>query len=233
MIIPKFIGHRGWTGYQIIPENTPSAVEFAHRHGLKAVHFDVQMTMDKKFVIYGRNLLETATDGKGFVFNNIYDKIIKMRLNYILCNKEYMVCSLDEMMQRVNDLNMFANIQIKTYSDRPEYSYDSLYLLVRHMLKNYSHRMPKILFSTFNPTIIRLLDDFRTEHGINYAPIDYFPLSGIIPSALIYNLTFVDPSKLYHFKEMKYPIILHNIINKSQSDRLFKLGINSVIIDRI
>lgn len=231
--LPRIIGHRGIMGYSSFPENTTQIIELAHRVGFTGVEFDVQMTKDKKLIVYHDETLDSLSDGSGFVYDCCFGDIMKHKLNYVLSEQTYHIPSFSDIMKTIDKLNLFANIEIKSYYTDTTYNSEMVDCLMKEILSNYQHRMSRMLFSTFSPTIIDLLDDYRKKYGIHYAPIDYYPISKISPSALVYNFTYFNSHRLNYLKQLNYPLIAYNVINKSQADRIFKLGINSVIMDKI
>ena len=227
--LPEIIGHRGAIGHWKIPENTCESVIKAYQLGAGGVEFDIQMTKDKQFVIYHDHILDTVSNGFGSIHKMNLHEITKLKLNSIMDNNIYHIPSISDIMKITTKLNLFANIEIKSYCDSYDYDKELVHYLTKYLLDNHSINLSRILVSSFSPRIINLLD---SHSKINYAPIDcnYNQLISL-PSAFVYHASHLNKSKISMTKKLNRPLIVYNVFGKQHAAKLFELGASSVIVD--
>ncbi|AYV84988.1 MAG: glycerophosphodiester phosphodiesterase [Satyrvirus sp.] len=229
---PNIIAHKGVTKY-LAPENTCRSVQLVHELGFKGVEFDVQMTKDKNLVVYHDKSLNTLTNSFGNIYSKNYIHLKNIELNNIFSTKHYNIPTIKDVMNIVEEKNLFANIEIKSYCYKTGYDEEMVSKLVDNIVTNYSSRLDNILFSSFSYRIISFLDNYKNK--IHYAPIDFslktLNKCKLKPSAFVYNWSYLDKNKLQFCKQSFCPLIIYGVSDGLHANHLLNLGVSSVIMD--
>lgn len=117
---PPIIAHRGASKYT--PENTFAAFRKAKELGINWVEFDVMLTADGEVVVIHDETLERTTNGTGAVIAQAYSYLRTLDagswFDPSFANEK--IPTLREVIKLLNELDMFANIEIKAQSGNEE-----------------------------------------------------------------------------------------------------------------
>ena len=148
----KVFAHRGWCG--VYPENTMLAFEKAIELGVDGIELDVHMTKDNQLVIIHDETVNRTCDGTGRVKDMTVEELKKLDASSIFRGK-YGKCeipTLREYLERVKDLPLITNIELKTNL----YDYEGLPEMVYELIKEYGLQ-DRMIISSFNHyTIMRM-----------------------------------------------------------------------------
>jgi glycerophosphoryl diester phosphodiesterase len=147
-INPPIIAHRGASLYA--PENTIAAFRKAKALGMNWVEFDVMLTSDHEVVVIHDDLLDRTTSGKGHVYDFPYEYIKTLDAGSWFNPKFHAerVSTLKDIMTVLNELNLFANIEIKAQLGQEEL----IVTKVLELIKN--HLISPPLISSFSYPIL-------------------------------------------------------------------------------
>jgi len=142
---PFVIAHRGASAHA--PENTISAFQLAIDQGADAIELDVQLTADKKVVVFHDFYLDRITNGTGALRAYSLKEIQQLNASYAfgLAFSEEKIPTLEEVFQ-IFGKNIFYNIELK-YSGFP---FDSLPAATAEVINKYKLH-DQVLISSFNP----------------------------------------------------------------------------------
>ena len=111
----KIVAHRGCEG--LAPENTIPAIELAKEYGYDAVEFDIQQTIDGKFILMHDFTVDRTTNGTGEVSNLTIDYIKSLRIDFGVNIEKYenlTVPTLEEALICCKKHNLIPVIEIKS-----------------------------------------------------------------------------------------------------------------------
>ena len=148
----KVFAHRGWSGKY--PENTMLAFEKAIELDIDGIELDVHMSKDRQLVIIHDESVNRTCNGRGFVRDMTVEelKALDASAGFAGVYGKNEIPTLREYMERVKDLPLVTNIELKTnvndYEGLPEMVYD--------MIKEYGLQ-DRVIISSFNHyTVMRM-----------------------------------------------------------------------------
>ena len=148
----KVFAHRGWSGKY--PENTMLAFEKAIELGVDGIELDVHMSGDHQLVIIHDETVDRTCNGKGFVKDMTVEqlKALDASAGFMGVYGKTEIPTLREYMERVKDLPLITNIELKTNI----YEYEGLEKMVYEMIQEFGLQ-DRIIISSFNHySVIRM-----------------------------------------------------------------------------
>lgn len=141
----KVFAHRGWSGKY--PENTMLAFEKAIELGVDGIELDVHMSGDHQLVIIHDETVDRTCNGTGFVKNMTVEqlKALDASAGFMGVYGKTEIPTLREYMERVKDLPLVTNIELKTNI----YEYEGLEAAVYGMIREFGLQ-DRVIISSFN-----------------------------------------------------------------------------------
>lgn len=112
-LLPRVVGHRG--APRLAPENTLASFRAAAGAGIKAVEFDVALTLDLRPVVVHDASLERTTDGQGLLAENTLETVSGLDAGawFDPAFTGEIVPTLEETLDLLIELGLQANIELK------------------------------------------------------------------------------------------------------------------------
>lgn len=230
---PTIFAHRGASAYA--PENTLSAFELAIEHGADAIEFDVQLSADDQVVVIHDSTVDRTTDGSGRV-RQLTLSVLKQLDAGAYFDSAFLderIPTLDEVFDAVGN-RILMNIELK-----PEFS--SRYLLpekVAQAIRRH-HMQARVLFSSFDPLILRQMKRFLPEIPCGLLALPGF--GGWLMRSLvgkIYRFEALHPhyssvsarmvQEIHHSGQRLH---VYTVNQPEQMARLFRLGVDGIFTD--
>lgn len=154
----KVFAHRGWSGKY--PENTMLAFEKAIELGADGIELDVHLSADRQLVIIHDETVDRTTNGKGFVKDMTVEqlKALDASAGFMGVYGKTEIPTLREYMERVKDLPLITNIELKTNI----YEYENLPEMVYEMIKEFGLQ-DRVIISSFNHYSVMKMKSFAPE----------------------------------------------------------------------
>ncbi len=225
-----YLGHRG--AKHRAPENTVSAFLEVKKAGLHGTELDVVKTKDGHLVCSHNFDLEMETDGKGYIYNILYQDLLLVNagINFPLPTKEQ-IPLLSHILALFPEPYLI-NIEIKT---RTFFDISTAFQVAR--LVRRLGLQQRVIVSSFNPLIlpiIKLIDrqivtgfiiEPKTQRLIRFVNL-------IHPDYLHPESTLVTDDLLRYARQKGMAVNVWTVNNKPAIDWLVKKGVNGIITDR-
>jgi glycerophosphoryl diester phosphodiesterase len=146
---PVIFAHRGASAHA--PENTLSAFKLARDLGAKAIELDVQLSSDKKVIVFHDNKVDRITNGSGKVGQlSLLDlKRLNAGQAYGPAFENEKIATLEEVFTEFLNFPLF-NIEIKNLTS----PFDDLPSKVAEIIRRFK-LSERVLISSFNPFALR------------------------------------------------------------------------------
>ncbi|MEL0106555.1 MAG: glycerophosphoryl diester phosphodiesterase [Rhodospirillales bacterium] len=143
---PFVIGHRGAAGHA--PENTLVSFHKAASIGARWVEFDVRLTRDGVPILFHDETLERTTNGRGKISALDWESIHPLDAGRWYSNEftNERIPTLDEALVTLKNLNLGANVEIKSTPGR---EIESGHGVAAVLKKHWSNVSPPPLISSF------------------------------------------------------------------------------------
>lgn len=230
---PTIFAHRGASAHA--PENTLSAFELAIEHGADAIEFDVQLSADDQVVVIHDSTVERTTNGSGKV-RQLTLAALKQLDAGAYFDSTFLgerIPTLDEVFDAVGN-RILMNIELK-----PEFS--SRYLLpekVAQAIRRH-HMQARVLFSSFDPLILRQMKKFLPETPCGLLALPGF--GGWVMRLLAHSLyrfeafhphyRSVSARMVQAFHHSGQRLHVYTVNQADQMARLFRLGVDGIFTD--
>jgi len=147
----KVFAHRGFSGKY--PENTRLAFDQAHELGVDGFELDIQLTRDKKIVVFHDRTLERTTDGKGRLADHT-----QLELKQYDVGQGEQIPTLAELLKAYY-LGPQLMIELKYHTVR---NYQPLVDALVKLLKRFKLKYPPIICSFNWPALVYLRSKNRS-----------------------------------------------------------------------
>jgi len=153
---PTLIAHRGASA--VAPEGTQAAIRAAIRAGAHMVELDVQMTQDRRLVVFHDDRLERTTDGAGRMAQARYAAIASLDagswFDRAFAGERILLAS---QAVRLIPRRVGVNLELKRTSPRARFA------LLRSLLRMIRRERlaGRLLISSFDPQLLRPLARLR------------------------------------------------------------------------
>ena len=156
---PLIIGHRGASAHA--PENTLAAFRLAHEQGADGIELDVTRCLSGEVVVIHDDTLDRTTNGEG----NVTEWSLA-ELHTLDAGNGQRIPTLDEVFETVGR-DLLINVEVKN----PTTSHSGLEAAVVEVVRR-NHMTERVLFSCFNPLVVRKLALLAPEipRAILYSP---------------------------------------------------------------
>ncbi|MBN1265342.1 MAG: hypothetical protein JXA25_07600 [Anaerolineales bacterium] len=195
--IPRIIGHRGASANA--PENTLAAFRLAAAMGADAVELDVQLTGDKKLVVFHDDVLDRTTNGSGCISEYTFADLKKLdagsHFHPMFAGER--IPELDEVFVEFQG-GLLVNVELKSIRPERELVEKTYQCIAEH------HMQYNVLVSSFNPFL--LLAAHRIEPEI---PLGLLVTRGIGKLGR-FLLRRIFPHQAYHPEESLVSLALIN-----------------------
>lgn len=151
VIIPPIIAHRGVSA--LAPENTLAAFAKAKECGLRWIEFDVTLAACGEVVVMHDDTLQRTSNGVGKITDFTYDYLKTLDAGSWFAPEfaGEKIPTLKEVLLFLNQSQMAANIEIKSYPGNEEY----LAKRVLEEIANYAGKNTSLLVTSFSKTILK------------------------------------------------------------------------------
>ena len=233
MVEPFFIyAHRGSS--LKYPENTMLAFEKAILAGANGLELDVQLTLDKKVIIFHDWRLDRIFSKRGKISNYTFEEIKKWDAGIWKGNKfkGLTIPSLEELLAFASKKKIAINIELKNFFS----GNNGLEQQVIRLIKKYNVTNQTVI-STFNPLSLQLINEL--EPTISLALLYFGQLDSPWEFAKKYNCRSIHPpvtqvtemmvekSKEHHLK-----VIPYHVNSKESIQKMISLGVQGIITSR-
>ena len=232
--LPRLIAHRG--AKNRAPENTLAAIYEAARCGASWVELDVQLTEDNVPVVFHDRTLNRTTNGSGEVKSIDSNSLSSLDAGCWF-DRRYegeAVPLLVDALNLCKELNLGANLEIKTYDNSIHNTVLRTLLVVNEFGRDFDE---KLLFSSFNTEVLStlknispnsprglLVDNFQGDLAADLLAYDCFSIHPAI--SFLKNQTTIE--KVLSFN---VPVIPYTVNDINTAKRLAELNINTFITD--
>ena len=233
--LSRIIGHRGLCAYA--PENTLASIQKARELGLLWFEVDVRLTRDDVVMLFHDETLERTSNGKGLFRERSLDEIKQLDAGSWFLPKfsKEVIPTLEEVLEFCGKLKININLELKL-EDKSEERLCALVLKeVRKSKLNYS---TSFLLSSFSLEILKKLKMLDSEIPLgwnreNWSEEDLFLVSGLKPYSLHYPADVLTADRILEIKSKGIAVLAYTVNTKSEADRLFAMGVESVFSDSI
>jgi glycerophosphoryl diester phosphodiesterase len=233
MVEPFLIyAHRGSS--MKYPENTMLAFEKAILAGANGLELDVQLTSDKKVIIFHDWRLDRIFNKNGKISNYTFDQIKKWDAG-IWKGKKFKgltIPSLEELLVFAAKKQISINIELKNFFS----GNNGLEQQVIKLIKKFN-MADQTVISTFNPLSLQLINEI--EPSIPLALLYFGHLDSPWEFAKKYNCKYIHPplsqvtermvlkSQEHHLK-----VIPYHVNSKESIQKMIELGVHGIITSR-
>lgn len=232
IILPKLIAHRG--APLSAPENTLTSLRTAKSLGAQWVECDVQLTRDKRAIIFHDNTLERTTNGTGWVANTDFAAIGKLDAGSWFSQKfkGETIPSVEAYVQCAAELALGINIELKGTPAQAD-------LLAQHVLTalhtHWPHDLPAPLISSASTACLQALtaqypqgyilsrwthnwDDITDKLGCISLHIEHQQLN---------------PARVEAVKRAGKKLLAYTVNDAAIATALFDMGVDAIFTDNL
>lgn len=231
--IPPVIGHRGACAYA--PENTLSSFVKAAQLNIKWVEFDVTTSSDGVPIIIHDDTLNRTTNGHGKVNHYPYSHLQFLDagkwFNSVFSNER--IPSLMTIINFLQDMNMFANIEIKTAHECEE---SLIKKIIKEMQPYLSQGNEKFLFSSFSTQALSLLRKYSPDCQLGLLLDDWAPdwkktCMQLNCVSVHVNEKIITEKIAREIKAMGKFLLCYTVNDPARAKELFSYGVDAVFSD--
>jgi glycerophosphoryl diester phosphodiesterase len=216
------------------PENTMLAFEKAVLAGANGIELDVQLTRDKKVIIFHDWRLNRIFNKEGKISNYRYDQIKTWDAG-IWKSKKFKgltVPTLEEVLIFAAKKKIVLNIELKNFfSGNNGLEHHVIRLIKKHNLMN------QTVISTFNPLSLQMMHEI--EPAIPLALLYFGFLDSPWEFAAKYHCQYIHPpvsqvseEMVIKAKEHHLKVIPYHVNNKESIQKMIRLGVHGIITSR-
>ena len=230
---PIIFGHRGACAQA--PENTIASFHLAVEQGADFIELDAKLSSDGEVMVIHDQTVDRTTDGTGAI-NQLTLAQLKALDAGSKFNPQFAgekIPTLDEVFKEVGK-DILINVELTNYASQT----DGLLPKVAELVKD-NHLEERILFSSFLPGNLTLIKKLLPQ-----APVALLCSGGfagsfsrsifcekISPEIIHPNLLDVNDSYIKKEHERGRRVHVWTVIEKSDMERLFELGVDGIITD--
>jgi glycerophosphoryl diester phosphodiesterase len=220
------MSHRGYK--KDYPENTLKSLESARDLGFEWVELDLVSTKDNVVICSHNFDLETETNGKGYVFNFLYDdlKILHTGVNSFP-QKFERIPQLEEVFKSLSN-SISYNLEIKTMSMFDLRTVKSLLSIIK------DNKIKNFMISSFNPMVILYLKlfCFKVNTAFLVESNKYLWLvNWLHPDFLNPRADMLTDDLIRNSKKHKYGLIVWTVNSRMGIEYCIEKNVQSVITD--
>lgn len=231
---PLIFAHRG--ARRQAPENTLPAFLRAQELGADGVELDVQITADGQVVVFHDSKLDRTTDGTGSLKDKTLAELLAFDAgsSFDEAFQGTLIPTLDQVFDSLAD-DILINIELKDFSLKT-----TLVDRVAERIRDHSIS-DRILFSSFNPFMLRRAKKLLPEIPVGYLYSEDLPLplaKGWLAVPIIGphearhpHFTMVDQAYMIWARERGYRVNVWTVNDESDILRMAALGVDSIITD--
>lgn len=216
------------------PENTMLAFEKAVLAGANGIELDVQLTRDKKVIIFHDWRLNRIFNKEGKISNYRYEQIKKWDAG-IWKSKKFKgltVPTLEEVLVFAANKKIFLNIELKNFfSGNNGLEHHVIRLIKKHNMIN------RTVLSTFNPLSLQIMHEI--EPAISLALLYFGFLDAPWEFAQKYHCRYIHPpvtqvseKMVLKAKEQQIKVIPYHVNSKESIRKMMGLGVDGIITSR-
>ncbi len=159
---PTIFAHRGASAYA--PENTLAAFELAVRQQANGIELDAKLSGDGQVIVIHDQTLERTTNGTGRVSQTPLAAIKELDAgeHFDTRFRGETVPTLSEVFGAVGE-KTFINVELTNYESPGDLLAEKVAKLV-----NYHHLSDRLLFSSFNPIVLRRIHRLLPEVPLGF-----------------------------------------------------------------
>lgn len=216
------------------PENTMLAFEKAILAGANGLELDVQLTLDKKVIIFHDWRLDRIFNKRGKISNYTFEEIKKWDAG-IWKGKKFKgltIPSLEELLAFAAKRKIAVNIELKNFFS----GINGLEQQVIRLIRKYNV-MDQTVISTFNPLSLQII--YEVEPAISLALLYFGHLDAPWEFAEKYNCSSFHPpvsqvteSMVTKSKDHNLKIIPYHVNSKDSIQRMIEFGVHGIITSR-
>ena len=217
--------HRGASAYA--PENTRAAFLKAVELGAKAFEFDVQITLDDKFVVFHDYTLERTSSGKGHLRDKTLEELKLLNIGNWFEQKfsDEKILTLDKTIELLPK-DVFLNIELKRDKGDERFFGEKLIEIIRPI-------KDRVLISSFDWELLKHLNNLEIDINFGvlidkyyegfYQDVQALPF---VPYSINPNYRIVDKKFMEDFS--KYKIIAYTVNDLETIIKLENFGVYGV-----
>tara|TARA_B100000767_G_C19771075_1_gene540040 strand:- start:703 stop:1380 length:678 start_codon:yes stop_codon:yes gene_type:complete len=220
------MSHRGYK--KKYPENTLKSIVSARDIGFEWVELDLVSTKDNVVICSHNFDLETETNGKGYVYNLLYDdlKILNAGVNSFPQNFER-IPKIEEVFKSLSN-SISYNLEIKTMSMFDLRTVKSLLSIIK------DNKIKNFMISSFNPMVILYLKLFYFKVNTAFLVESYkylWLVNWIHPNFLNPRADMLTHDLIQNSKKHKYGLVVWTVNSKMGIEYCIAKNVQSVITD--
>lgn len=232
-IQPPIIAHRGASLHA--PENTLAAFRKAKELGLNWVEFDVMLTSDNEVVVIHDKTLNRTTTGKGKVFKKTLPYLQTLDAGSWF-NQEFAeekVPTLSATIDLLNQLDLAANIEIKTLKGKEELTVKKILQLIT---ANWQNSTSPPLLSSFSLPLLKVLRKNSAEAVLGFLMDRWNKKWETICdtlncSAVNTNYRCLTLDRVQKIKSTQRLLLAYTVNNAKVAQKLFSWGVDAIFSD--
>ncbi len=241
MEMSTVIGHRGAS--KIAPENTLEGIQAAYDAGLTWVEVDVMLLGDGNLVIHHDRTLDRTTDRTGELFSLTLEEIKKADAGVVLIPshgdqfKGAQIPTLKEMLDKVYQLGMGVNLEIKMHKHPPaKLVLPLLETLKEHPLVTDKHEKRRLLLSSFDHDVLVLchhhLPEIALGHLLRSLPDDWLAQAREVNAVTIHvSQRVLTKAMVVEVTERGYELYSYTVNSGKRAVELLSWGVSGVFTD--
>jgi glycerophosphoryl diester phosphodiesterase len=235
---PRRLAHRG--GGTLAPENTLAGIETGHRHGFRAVEFDVMLSADEVPVLIHDDTLERTTNGRGKVCETTIADLQRLDAGswHAAAFAGEPLPTFEAAARLCRALGMWMNIEIKPSPGFERQTGRIVALAAARLAAERTDGVPPPLLSSFSPEALAAARDAAPELARGYltdrVPADWHArLDALGCTALHVNHRHLTQSVAAAVTRAGYGLFCYTVNDLSRVDTLFGWGVDALCTDRI
>lgn len=228
---PPLIAHRGASQYA--PENTLAAFRQAKELGASWVEFDVMLSADEEVVVIHDETLDRTTNLKGLVESHTVSALKKGDAGswFNKAFRDERIPTLIEVIQLLNELKLFANIEIKAQHKEVQ-----TVAKVLNIVNNYWRLEQPPLISSFSLCILQQVRQQSSSSALGYLMDEWQSdwndiCDNLQANAVDVNYKILTRERIREIKSSGRSLLAYTVNDAAIAQELIAEGVDAVFTD--
>ena len=230
----RLIAHRGYS--LLSGDNTLEAIKLAHFAGIKWIELDIQLTLDKKLVVFHDFSFVNISKVTDNIIDKTLQEIQQIKIIDPISRKQSLkIPSLEDVFNLANKLFLSLNLELKVKHNDPKFISTFTHILIEFLRNKYYSKIP-IIISSFSYHLLKSIyffnRNYRLSFLINKIPTNLIEkLRNINAYSLNCHKDIISKDLISQIKSLNYYIFAYTINDPKEAINLFNMGIDCIFSD--
>lgn len=233
MIASHIIAHRGCAA--LAPENTLAAMQLTKSLGVEWVEIDANLLGDGTVVIFHDDTLERLSSRSDKLTELTHADLthIDVGSHLSVAYKNERICTLDQMLCYLSELNLGLNLEIKRYDT---FTPEQIVMPCIEAINKHWKDSNRLIISSFDLEILKLFQQHKPDWQLGVLweelPENWKAIaSSINPISIHLEAQSITLTQAQAIKKSGYDLYTYTVNNATEADALCSMGVDGVFTD--